>query len=93
MRWDHPELGTIGPARFVPIAEETGFIVPLGRWVLQEACAEAARWARSGKPVSISVNVSGRQLQDPSICGDVRDALAAAGCRRTCSSSNSPKPS
>jgi diguanylate cyclase (GGDEF)-like protein len=78
VRWNHPELGMIGPARFVPVAEETGFIVPLGRWVLQQACAEAARWAEAGTPVSISVNVSGRQFQDASICGDVEEALAAS---------------
>ena len=79
LRWRHPSLGTVGPERFVSIAEETGFIVSLGRWVLAEACAEAARWVASGTPIPISVNVSGRQLQDAGIVEDVRAALASSG--------------
>jgi diguanylate cyclase len=79
LRWDHPTLGPVEPDRFIPIAEETGFIVKLGRWVLREACAEAARWLRDGNPVPVSVNVSGRQLQDTSLSGDVHEALAATG--------------
>ncbi len=79
VRWRHPELGTIGPIRFVPLAEETGFIVPLGRWVLEQACMEAARWTECSDPLSVSVNVSGRQLQDPKFCHDVRTALRFSG--------------
>ena len=60
---------------FIPIAEETGLIVPIGRWVLQEACRQAARWRREGHQLGISVNVSGRQLDNDVLIDDVRDAL------------------
>ena len=63
VRWNHPELGRIDPARFIGLAEDTGFIVPLGRWILETACVEAADWQhRERRPVSISVNVSACQL-------------------------------
>ena len=65
IRWEHPTRGLISPAEFIPLAEETGLIVPIGAWILQEACRQAARWDRSypqRPPVYISVNVSARQL-------------------------------
>ncbi len=80
VRWQHPTLGRIEPARFIPLAEETGFIVPLGRWILDQACLEAANWAPvQGQPLTVSVNVSGRQLQDPQLFHDVQNALAFSG--------------
>jgi diguanylate cyclase (GGDEF)-like protein/PAS domain S-box-containing protein len=81
VRWEHPERGLVPPLEFVPHAEETGLIVPLGRWVLQEACRQAAAWRaeRPGERLSMSVNVSGKQLQQPSFVDDVRQALAASG--------------
>ncbi|HEV7204259.1 MAG TPA: EAL domain-containing protein [Jatrophihabitans sp.] len=80
VRWQHPSLGLISPADFIPLAEETGFIVPLGRWVLATACAAAATWTRTvGRRLSVSVNVSTRQLRDAQLVEDVRDALAATG--------------
>lgn len=79
-RWKHPTLGEVGPYRFIPIAEETGFIVPLGRWVLETACVEAASWpAQHGKSPTVSVNLSARQLQNRSLVDDVRAALAFSG--------------
>jgi diguanylate cyclase (GGDEF)-like protein/PAS domain S-box-containing protein len=78
VRWQHPTRGIIQPAEFIPIAEETGLIVPLGRWVLREACQQLRRWSDEIPglgPLSISVNVSGRQLQDPLFVDDVRDIL------------------
>ncbi|MEO5729191.1 MAG: EAL domain-containing protein [Byssovorax sp.] len=77
VRWRHPERGVIPPAVFIPLAEETGFIVSLGRWVLREACATARRFqAASSGPLKMSVNVSPRQLQHGGIIDDVERALA-----------------
>jgi diguanylate cyclase (GGDEF)-like protein len=83
LRWDSPRRGTIAPDVFIPVAEETGLIVPLGRWVLMEACRQGAVWLgaqRGGAaPLTMSVNVSSRQLQHASVVDDVRDALRASG--------------
>jgi diguanylate cyclase (GGDEF)-like protein/PAS domain S-box-containing protein len=82
LRWDHPELGTVAPDRFIPIAEATGMIVPIGRWVLDVATRTAARWqaAHPRTPaVSMAVNVSARQLTSPTLVEHVREALARSG--------------
>ncbi|MDA8291219.1 MAG: EAL domain-containing protein [Actinomycetota bacterium] len=79
VRWQHPRLGLVGPLRFVPLAEETGHIVPIGRFVLEKACEQAARWSRAGADLSVSVNLSGRQLTDPHLVDDVRTAVAVSG--------------
>jgi diguanylate cyclase (GGDEF)-like protein len=79
LRWDHPERGLVEPAEFLPIAEETGLIVPIGRWVLFEACRQAVEWHRDGYPIRIAVNVSARQLDHDDLVGDVRAALASTG--------------
>ena len=82
VRWAHPTKGTILPAHFIPLAEETGLILDLGRWVLGEACTRTAEWnARrvDGRCFSISVNLSSRQLQAGALLSDVADALANAG--------------
>ncbi len=79
-RWQHPLRGLVSPADFIPLAEETGLVVPLGRWVLGEACREGARLcARAGRAVAMSVNVSARQLYDAAFVDDVRAALGASG--------------
>ena len=79
-RWQHPLRGLVSPADFIPLAEETGLIVPLGRWVLGEACREAARIrTRVGRAITMTVNVSARQLYDAAFVGDVQIALAATG--------------
>jgi diguanylate cyclase (GGDEF)-like protein/PAS domain S-box-containing protein len=78
LRWNHPSCGLIRPERFIPLAEESGAIVPLGRWVLAEAMRQTAVWERMHpqvNPIGISVNVSPVQLRAPSLIADVRDAL------------------
>jgi len=80
LRWTHPDLGAISPAQFIPLAEETGLIVPIGRWVLNEACAQAMAWQRRGlRPVSMAVNLSPRQFADERLLRDIDEALAASG--------------
>ncbi|SDS13645.1 putative bifunctional diguanylate cyclase/phosphodiesterase [Actinoplanes derwentensis] len=82
VRWEHPERGTVSPADFIPAAERTGLIVPLGRWVLRETCRQAAAWiAEFGPDVleKASPNVSVRQLHDPDFVADVAAALADSG--------------
>ncbi|MCZ2827933.1 EAL domain-containing protein [Modestobacter sp. VKM Ac-2986] len=82
LRWQHPTLGAIGPDRFVPVAEDAGTIVPIGRWVLAEATCTAARWQRahpSATPLSMAVNVSARQLADGTLLADVAEALTTSG--------------
>ena len=83
VRWQHPDRGVLAPATFIPVAEEIGLIVPLGRWVLQQACRQAAAWLQeSGRAVDetfyVSVNLSARQLLDPGLTTDVAKALADA---------------
>jgi EAL domain-containing protein (putative c-di-GMP-specific phosphodiesterase class I) len=79
IRWNHPTRGVIAPIEFIPIAEESGLIVPIGRWVLQEACMQAAHWYGDGHRIGMSVNVSGRQLDNDELIEDVRGALRASG--------------
>ena len=85
VRWTHPVRGALSPATFIPIAETSGLIVPLGAWVLREACREGARWARARRreprmaPLTLTVNLSGRQLQAPGLVEDVAAALAESG--------------
>ena len=76
LRWNHPEMGMIPPARFIPLAEETRLIAPIGDWALRAACAHAARWE---KPVRVAVNVSPQQLQNPGFVTTVASALANSG--------------
>jgi len=78
VRWDHPLLGLLLPDRFIGLAEDTGLIVPLGRWVLQEACRQAGEWPDE---VGIAVNLSARQLEDPGLIDDVAATLVASGLR------------
>ena len=80
LRWQHPSLGMIAPDRFIPIAERTGLIVPIGRWVLETACATLARWHAGGqRDLTMAVNVSGRQLASDEFVGHVAAALDASG--------------
>jgi diguanylate cyclase (GGDEF)-like protein/PAS domain S-box-containing protein len=87
IRWKHPERGLIGPGEFIPVAEETGQIVPLGRWVLAQACREVKVWqARlpEGRQVRVGVNVSSVQLSKSDICADVKKALSISGIDPGC---------
>ena len=80
LRWQHPEHGELQPLEFIPLAEECGLIVPIGRWVLREACLHAAAMSReSQRPLEMAVNVSARQLQHPDFVGHVDEALEASG--------------
>jgi diguanylate cyclase (GGDEF)-like protein len=79
VRWQHPTKGLLAPAEFIPLAEETGLIVPIGRWVLEEACSSAAAWHVAGHRVGISVNVSSNQLHRDGFLTDVRRALQQTG--------------
>jgi diguanylate cyclase (GGDEF)-like protein len=80
LRWTHPERGLLPPAQFIPLAEETGLIVPIGRWVLKEACAQNMAWQRRGlRPVSMAVNLSPRQFVDEDLLQDIDEALVASG--------------
>ena len=82
LRWDHAERGLIPPLDFIPLAEEMGLIVPIGRWVLREASAQAVEWARRWPelgPLALSVNISARQLQDRGFVGEVAEIVAERG--------------
>jgi diguanylate cyclase (GGDEF)-like protein/PAS domain S-box-containing protein len=80
LRWHHPRLGMVSPAQFIPLAEETGLIVPIGKWVLQAACAQHVAWRDAGLPgVRTAVNLSPRQFADPELMGDIDAALRACG--------------
>ncbi|MET7670431.1 putative bifunctional diguanylate cyclase/phosphodiesterase [Micromonospora luteifusca] len=81
VRWEHPELGLIGPDRFIGLAEETGLIVRLGEWVLRRACQDAEQWRREfpDSKLVVSVNLAARQADDPAIVDTVADALHTSG--------------
>jgi len=79
IRWDSPTRGIVQPDSFIPLLEETGLIVEIGRWVLNEACRQGVRWREAGHPIGIAVNVSARQLDSDELIDDVQHALQAAG--------------
>jgi diguanylate cyclase (GGDEF)-like protein/PAS domain S-box-containing protein len=78
-RWVHPTRGLVAPDDFIPLAEQTGLIVPLGAWVLRTACAQVGAWEALGRRLSVSVNVSGRQLVEPAFAASVVNALTDTG--------------
>ncbi len=79
LRWRHPTRGVILPDDFIPALEASGLIVPVGRWVLEEACRQGAAWQRQGHRVTVSINVSAKQLDRDQIVADVHDALTTSG--------------
>jgi diguanylate cyclase (GGDEF)-like protein/PAS domain S-box-containing protein len=82
VRWQHPTRGLLSPHHFIDNAEESGLIVPLGRWVLREACRQLAEWGRPG--LRMNINLSGRQFQYTGLVDDVRDAIAETGVDPAC---------
>jgi diguanylate cyclase (GGDEF)-like protein len=79
IRWQHPSQGVLAPSEFIPIAEETGLIVPIGRWALEEACTRAAEWNVAGQRVGVSVMISATQLDREGFTTDIRRALQQSG--------------
>ncbi|WP_406198771.1 EAL domain-containing protein [Kitasatospora sp. NBC_01560] len=81
VRWRHPRYGTLSPDRFIPLAEESGAIVPLGKWVLEESCRQAKRWLTEfpGTETFVSVNLAARQIWDSDVVADVAQALDSTG--------------
>jgi diguanylate cyclase (GGDEF)-like protein len=79
IRWQHPTRGVVAPDSFIPLAEESGLIVPIGRWVFDEACRQAAAWAERGIPIDVSVNVSAYQLGRRDFAEDVRRTIGRSG--------------
>lgn len=79
IRWRQPTRGVVQPDDFIPALKASGLIVPVGRWVLEEACKQGAAWQRQGHRTTVSINVSGRQLDRDEIVGDVHDALSTSG--------------
>ncbi|MDQ3133174.1 MAG: EAL domain-containing protein, partial [Acidobacteriota bacterium] len=87
VRWQHPERGLVYPASFIPAAEETGLIIPIGRWVLEEACRQARAWQerfRPSPPLSLSVNLSGKQFAQPDLLDTIECILSATGFDAGC---------
>ncbi len=78
-RWQHPTRGVLNPDDFIPVAESSGLIIPIGRWVLNEACQQGARWRAHGHAIGVAVNVSARQLESDDMIEDVRLALQRSG--------------
>jgi diguanylate cyclase (GGDEF)-like protein len=79
LRWQHPDRGLVSPQDFIPAAETNGLIVPIGRWVLHQACRQARLWQDSGHDLSVAVNVSARQLDEDGLLSDVQEALRCNG--------------
>jgi len=82
VRWEHPERGLVRPDLFIPIAEETGLIVPIGKWVLEEACRQMHAWRKAfpgGRDVRVAVNISARQMESPELIGEIVEALRSSG--------------
>lgn len=79
LRWRSPEKGLVSPVEFIPLLEETGLIVPVGAWVLQTACKQAAAWAHDGLDLTMAVNLSPRQFHDDDLCEVIQEALDRSG--------------
>jgi diguanylate cyclase (GGDEF)-like protein/PAS domain S-box-containing protein len=85
LRWSHPEMGLISPARFIPIAEETGLILPISEWVLQAACAQSKAWQAQGfGPLRTAVNISWRQFRQKDLAAKISSTLARTGLEPDC---------
>jgi EAL domain-containing protein (putative c-di-GMP-specific phosphodiesterase class I) len=80
LRWQHPQLGTLAPMRFIPVAEETGLILPIGRWVIETACRQNVAWQKQGLPrLTMAVNMTVRQFTDENLLPNLKAILADTG--------------
>jgi len=79
IRWRHPTRGVVVPNDFIPLLEETGLVIDVGRWILHEACRQGAAWRQAGQAIGMAVNVSARQLETDEFIADVKDALSQSG--------------
>ena len=79
IRWEHPVRGVVQPDDFIPLLEKTGLITEVGKWVLEEACRQGAKWRAAGYPIGMAVNVSGRQLDTDQLIADIEGALSHSG--------------
>ncbi|MDP9084357.1 MAG: EAL domain-containing protein [Pseudomonadota bacterium] len=80
LRWEHPDLGTVAPMQFIPLAEESGMIIPIGKWVLKTVCLQSVAWRKQGLPaLSIAVNLTARQFGDEQLLADVTSILETTG--------------
>jgi diguanylate cyclase (GGDEF)-like protein/PAS domain S-box-containing protein len=84
MRWHHPEKGFISPAVFIPIAEESRIIIPLGRWIIEECCRQISEWASRGMHVKVAVNIAAVQFRSPDLAGDIERALQKHDVHPSC---------
>ncbi len=81
IRWAHPELGLVAPMQFIPLAEETGLIVPIGEWVLRTACTQCKVWSDAGQEMRVAINLSAGQFKDPGLIEMIRAILEATGVK------------
>jgi len=80
LRWQHPQLGMVAPMQFIPLAEETGLIIPIGKWVLRTACQQNMAWQKAGLPrLTVSINLTGRQFADDHLLQDIESTLRETG--------------
>jgi len=85
LRWQHPTWGLVYPLEFIEVAEETGLIIPIGTWVLENACRQALHWQRNGYPLMrLGINISSRQLKDPQLPSTIMDVLKRTGLQKDC---------
>jgi EAL domain-containing protein (putative c-di-GMP-specific phosphodiesterase class I) len=81
LRWQHPQRGAVSPAEFIPVAEDCGLILPIGRWVLEQACVLVARWRAAGRPMSLAVNVSPKQFREAAFVEHLDAVFASTGAQ------------
>ena len=84
VRWQHPHLGLICPAKFIPVAEDSGLIVPLGEWVLHAACEQIRKWHEAGQDLKVAINISARQFQQQNLAELVIGVVAESGVDPSC---------